>query len=148
MVNLILQNRQPIIYGDGNQSRCFSDVDDCIYCIDQLLTNKNIQGEIFNIGPDEGTVSINELFEIISNKLKYNQDAIYHEDRPNEVRHAICSADKSRKILKYQTKVSLDQSLDKVINYIKSKGPKKFNYNYNVEIINEKTPKTWREKTF
>ena len=30
MINLILQNRSPTIYGDGNQKRCFSDIDDCI----------------------------------------------------------------------------------------------------------------------
>ena len=42
MSNLMLQNRQPIIYGDGEQKRCFSDIDDCIYCLDKLITDKNI----------------------------------------------------------------------------------------------------------
>ena len=37
---------------------------------------------------------------------------------------------------------------DKVIKYIKDKGPKQFQYNYNLEIENEKTPKTWKEKLF
>ena len=40
MTNLILQKRNPIIYGDGNQKRSFSDIDDCIYCLDKLLLNK------------------------------------------------------------------------------------------------------------
>ena len=148
MANLILQNRRPIIYGDGNQTRCFSDIEDCIFCIDQLLTNKKITSQIFNIGPDEEFVTINKLFEEISNKLKFNQKPIFHKDRPNEVKHALCSADKSREILGYKTKVSLDKSLDKVINFIRKNGPKEFKYNYELEIINEHTPKTWKEKLF
>ena len=35
MINLMLQNRQPVIYGDGEQTRSFSDVNDCIFCIDK-----------------------------------------------------------------------------------------------------------------
>ena len=40
--------------------------------------------------------------------------------------------------------VILSDSLDKVIDYIKIKGPKKFVYNYDVKILNEKTPKSWK----
>jgi UDP-glucose 4-epimerase len=61
---------------------------------------------------------------------------------------ANCSADKAKKILDYKKNVSLDESLAKMIEYIKLKGPKKFQYNYGLEIINEKTPKTWIEKKF
>ena len=148
MVNLMLQNRNPIIYGDGNQTRCFSDAEDCIYCIDKLITDENIKSEIFNIGPDEESVTINKLFEIISNKMKFNKGPIYHTDRPNEVRHAVCSADKAREILGYKTTVSLNDSLEKVIKYIKNHGAKEFQYNYKVEILNENTPVTWSKKIF
>jgi len=148
MSNLMLQNRQPIIYGDGEQKRCFSDIEDCIYCLDKLMTDKDIVSQVVNIGPDEEFVTINELFKIISNKLKFNQEPKYFDDRPNEVKHATCSSDKARKLLNYKTSVSLEDSIDKVINYIKAKGTKKFKYNYNLEIENEKTPKTWKEKLF
>ena len=61
MINLMLQNRQPIIYGDGEQKRSFSDVDDCIYCIDKLATDPNIKSEIVNIGPGpENEITIND----------------------------------------------------------------------------------------
>ena len=148
MVNLMLQNKRPIIYGDGEQKRCFSDIDDCIYCLDKLITDKNVVSQVVNIGPDEELVSINQLFKIISNKLKFNQEPKYFADRPNEVKHATCSSDKARNLLKYKTTISLDQSIDKVIKYIQEKGTKKFKYNYILEIENEKTPKTWKEKLF
>jgi len=148
MINLMLQNRRPIIYGDGEQKRTFSDIDDCNYCLDKLLTDPSIKSEIVNIGPDEEFITINDLYEKLSNKLGFNQKPIFVDDRPNEVKHATCSADKARKILNYKTKINLDESLDKLINYIKKKGPKNFDYNYKIEINNEITPKTWTKKLF
>jgi UDP-glucose 4-epimerase len=148
MINLMLQKRRPIIYGDGNQKRTFSDIDDCIYCLDKLLTDNNIVSQIVNIGPDEEFISINELYRLLSNKLKFNLEPKYLEDRPNEVKEATCSSKKARKILGYKTSISLDESLDKIINYIVKKGPKDFQYNYPLEINNEKTPVAWKEKLF
>ena len=148
MINLILQNRQPTIYGDGMQKRSFSDIEDCIYCLDKLMTDPNIKSQIVNIGPDEDFITINELYSMISNKLKFNSDPIYRPDRPNEVKYATCSSDKARQVLGYSTSVKLDHSIDKLIDYIKKKGPKKFEYHYDLEIINDKTPKTWSEKIF
>ena len=50
--------------------------------------------------------------------------------------------------MNFKKSISLDESLSKMINFIKTNGPKKFKYNYELEIINEKTPKTWLEKNF
>jgi UDP-glucose 4-epimerase len=84
MINLMLQNRKPIIYGDGEQQRSFSDVDDCIYCIDKLATDPNIKNDIFNIGPGtDSVITINHLYELISNELQFNQKPIYKKKRVN-----------------------------------------------------------------
>jgi len=148
MINMMLQNRRPIIYGDGEQTRSFSDVYDCIYCLDKLTTDKNVVSEIFNIGPDENYMTINDLFKKISNIIKFNQEPIYYPDRPNEVKYSNCSADKARKILGYKTKFDVDKSLNKMVEYVKKNGPKKFNYNYKIEINNHLTPETWSKKIF
>ncbi len=148
MINLMLQNRRPIIYGDGEQKRCFSDIDDCIYCLDKLITDSSIVSEIVNIGPDEEFLTINELYKIISNKLQFNQGPIYTHERPNEVKHATCSADKARELLGYKTKVPLTVSIDRLIDFIKRNGTKEFKYNYMLEIDNENTPITWKNKLF
>jgi UDP-glucose 4-epimerase len=148
MINLMLQNRKPIIYGDGEQTRSFSDVNDCVFCIDKLATDKNIVSEIFNIGPDENYITINELFKKISNIIKFNKEPLYFKDRPNEIKYSNCSADKARKRLGYKTKFDVDTSLKNMFEFIKEKGPKRFIYNYDIEINNEKTPETWSKKIF
>ena len=148
MSNLMLQDRSPMIYGDGEQTRCFSDIVDCIYCLDKLITDKNIISETINIGPDEESISINEIFKKLANKIQFNKEPTYFADRPNEVKNAVCSSDKARKLLDYRTTVSLDESIDKVINYIKKTGTKDFTYNYKLEIENNQTPITWMKKLF
>ena len=147
MINLMLQNRQPIIYGDGEQKRSFSDVDDCIYCIDKLVRDPEIKNEIVNIGPGpDEMITVNELFKEISNQLKFNKNPIYMPERVNEVKDAICSSNKAIEKLGYKSNNNLKEVITKMINHIKQKGPKKFKYNYDLEIINEKTPETWKKK--
>jgi len=147
MINLMLQNRQPIIYGDGEQKRSFSDVDDCIYCIDKLATDPNITSQLVNIGPGpENELSVNELFKKLSNKLKFNQEPVYKPERVNEVRNAICSSSLAENLFKNKSNENIDSVLSDMIQFIKSKGPKKFNYDYEIEINNNLTPDTWSKK--
>ena len=126
MINLMIQNRQPIIYGDGKQKRCFSYVDDDLFCLKEMATSKKVLGQTINIGPDEEFITINELAEKIANQLQVNLNPRYMRGRPQEVIEATCSAEKARKLLNYKTKTSLDDGISKMIEYIKSKGPKKF----------------------
>ena len=146
MINRMLQGKAPIIYGDGEQTRCFSYIDDCLSCLIPMLDQKNLNHEIINIGPDEEFVTINKIAEICSNITGVNLSPIYKKDRPKEVKHATCSADKARNLLNYKTKVSLNEGIKKTFNYIKSRGVRPFDYNISLEIDNELTPSTWKNK--
>lgn len=148
MINLMLQGRQPIIYGDGLQQRCFSFVQDDVYCLEKLAFKDDVVGEIINIGPDEQTVTINELASTIANLLDFNLAPVYMAGRPQEVKFATCSADKARRLLGYKTQYTLEQGLLQMIDYIKKRGTKKFRYHLDLEIKNEMTPKTWANRIF
>ena len=145
-INRNLQNKPAIIYGDGNQKRCFSYIDDVIYCLEKLALDKKINKEIFNIGPDEEEVTINKIAEMVANETGFNGKPIYVSDRPKEVKFATCSADKSRELLNYKTKTNLKEAIIKTSKFIKDNGTKEFKYYLPVEIINEKTPETWVKK--
>ena len=146
-INRNLQNKPSIIYGDGNQKRCFSYIDDVIFCLEKLALEKKISKEIINIGPDEETITINELAKLVANETGYNGDPIHVPGRPLEVKEATCSSEKAKKILDYKTKTSLIDAIKLTTNYIKNKGTKKFLYNLPVEINSEITPETWTKKT-
>jgi len=145
-LNRMMQNKAPIIYGDGKQTRCFSYVDDCISCLIKMLDDKEVVGHVINIGPDEEFVTIKEVAEICANVTGFNKSFIYMKDRPQEVKHAVCSSNKARLMLKYKTTTSLKEGINKTYQYIKKQGPRPFNYHLNLEIINDKTPTTWKDK--
>lgn len=149
MINLMLQKRQPIIYGDGTQKRCFSFIYDDIDCLEKIAFQDNCSGEIINIGPDDEFITINELAITIADLLNFNLDPIYYAPgRPQEVYLATCSANKARNLLGYETKINLRDGLLKLIEYIDRRGPRKFRYHLDIEIQNDKCPKTWTEKHF
>jgi UDP-glucose 4-epimerase len=145
MINRNLQGKSAIVYGDGNQTRCFSYIDDCVYCLEKLAL-ENVVGEVVNIGPDEGTITINELVKLVATACNYNGSPLFFPDRPREVKNAICSSDKSRKLLNYKTTVSIETAVRHTADWIKSKGIADFDYSFPLEIINDKTPITWKDR--
>ena len=147
MLNRNLQGLPSIIYGDGKQTRCFSYIDDCVFGLVKMGVDPSIRSEIINIGPDEEVISINDLADMCANETGLNLSPIYYQcGRPLEVAHASCSSNKARKILQYETKTSVAEAIKKTADYIRKSGVKKFNYHLPLEIINEKTPRTWSEK--
>ena len=148
MINLMLQKRQPIIYGNGKQKRCFSFIQDDIDILAEFAFSQKAKGQIINIGPDDEFITINELANLIGNLLTFNVNPIYKKGRPKEVFLANCSANKARKLFKYKPQCTLKDGLKKMIEYIKQRGPRPFKYHLDLEIINELTPDTWKNKLF
>lgn len=148
MINLMLQGRQPVIYGDGAQKRCFSFVHDCVDPLVAMLNSQAVSGHVINIGPDDEYITINELFSTLSDLIGYSGTPVYMPGRPQEVREATCSADKARALLRYRPEVDLRSGLQSMIQHIRQRGPRPFNYHLNLEIINGLTPLAWRNRIF
>ena len=147
ILNRMLLGKAPIIFGDGNQKRCFSYIDDCIFSLEKMLDNPDVNQQIINIGPDEEFVTINEIVKICSNITGSNLEPIYRKERPREVKEATCSANKARKLLNYKTSTSLIKGIEKTFEYIKKRGAKEFDYTkLNLEIKNSLTPEVWLKK--
>lgn len=146
MINRMLQGKQPIIYGDGSQMRCFSFMQDVIDPLMVACETDVANGKVVNIGPDESFVTINQLAEVIASILQIDLDPIYMPGRPQEVKHANCSADLARKLLGYETKTTLAQGLIQLVDYIMMRGPKEFEYHLPLEFVTDKTPRTWVDR--
>jgi UDP-glucose 4-epimerase len=149
MMNRMLQGKQPIIYGDGNQQRCFSFIDDCLSCLVKMGFQKDVTGEVINIGPDEQPITINELAEEIGNVVGFGPvKPLYMPGRPQEVKIALCSSKKARKLLGYQTKTKLMAGLKKMAKAMIERGPREFKYHLPIEIQRDYCPKTWTDRVF
>ena len=147
MANLMLQDRPPFIYGDGEQVRCFTDVRDILPLYLQMLDDDR-HGYVLNIGPDEEFVTINHLAFELAEIIGCPHEAIYLEDRPQEVKEAVCSSDLAREMFGYETKYTLRHTLKTLVLWIKTRRPKPFRYHLPLEIVNERTPSTWAKRRF
>lgn len=148
MMNRMLQNKHPIIYGDGQQQRCFSYIDDCLWCLMEMATADNVVGHTINIGPDEQPVTINELYRTIAQVVGWEGFPMYVKGRPQEVRVALCSSEKARRMLGYETKVSLADGLRRMAVWMNERGTRPFDYHLPLEIVSDKTPETWTKRLF
>ena len=147
MANLMIQGRPPFIYGDGEQMRCFTDVRDIDYLYVQMLDDPR-HGYTVNIGPDEEFVTINHLARELAEVIGSPNEAIYLEDRPQEVKEAVCSSDLVREMFGHQTLYTLRETLETLVEYIRKSGTKPFKYHIPLEIVTDKTPSTWAKKRF
>ena len=148
MINLMLQGRQPIVYGDGEQKRCFSFIKDVVTPLERMVNDSAVVGEVINVGPDEEFITINQLVATIAELLDFPLKPVYMPGRPQEVQHATCSADKARRLLGYKTTTSLREGLREMITYVRKRGVKPFRYHIDLEIISDLTPKAWRDRLF
>ena len=148
MINMMLQGRQPIIYGNGTQRRCFSFIEDDLPVLTRLAFEDDLLGEVINIGPDEEFVTINGLAKTIADLLEFELRPTYMPGRPQEVELANCSADKARRMLGYTTQYTLRAGLERTIDWIAAKGPRPFEYHLPLEIANGRCPETWARRLF
>lgn len=148
MANLMLQGRPPIIYGDGEQKRCFSFIEDCLSCLVSMGLDAACAGQTINIGPDEEFVTIRYVAKVLKALTNFEGEPLHVPPRPQEVKFATCSADKARRLLGYRTTTGLHDGLASVVDHIRKVGPRRFRYHLDLEIRNELTPKTWAERLF
>ena len=107
-------NGQPIlVYGDGEQTRAFSDIKYYMKPFDKLLTD--CDNEIFNIGADK-YFTLNEVAKTvqeIGKKYGYEVPIEYGEPR-HEVKHAYCNHDKAKNLLKFKDDTKLEELIDSI----------------------------------
>lgn len=112
-------NEPLTVHGDGLSMRDFIYVEDFCEAVDKALhadINK-IKGEVINVGSGKAH-SINEIADIITDKLKTPKSLIQHiGDRPGQVFKHISSTEKAKKLLDWEAKISFLDGLDKAIEW-------------------------------
>ena len=112
----IMKNQRPIVYGNGEQTRDFTDVENIVNA--NLLALKSRATGIFNIACGK-RISLNEIIALLNKILNKNIKPIYQSARKGDIKHSLADISKARKILKYQPKIGLEEGLKKTIEFIK-----------------------------
>ncbi len=119
-IDLALENKDLTVYGEGNQTRDFTYVDDMIRAFLTMGAHKDAIGEAVNFGTGVD-VSINDIAEKIQKYSGTNPKIVHIEKRLAEVGKLLCDASKAKKLFGWEPKIDIDEGLKRNIAWVKEK---------------------------
>jgi UDP-N-acetylglucosamine 4-epimerase len=120
-VSRLLKGESCVIYGDGENTRDFTYVDNVINGVVKvvLVESKNVAGKIFNIACGE-SVSVNELYKIISTKLGISFDANHVPPRQGEIKSSLADVSEARNNFAYRPTISVEEGVNLTVSWYKN----------------------------
>jgi nucleoside-diphosphate-sugar epimerase len=119
-ISTLLSNERPVIYGDGEQSRDFTYIDNVVAANLKAATAKEASGKVINVANGQ-RITLNELLAELKDLTgKHDVTAEYFEPRVGDVRHSLADITLAREFLGYESKVELREGLQRTIDWWKS----------------------------
>ncbi|MGB9630171.1 MAG: SDR family oxidoreductase [Thermodesulfobacteriota bacterium] len=119
-IDALLNGRAPVIYGDGEQSRDFTYIDNVIQANLLAMEAEKLNGEVINVACGE-RISLNQLLDLLKKILGSRISPIYEEARKGDVKHSLADIQKAKQILGYEPQVGIHTGLSKTIEYFQKK---------------------------
>jgi len=119
-ITRILRNQNPVIFGDGEQSRDFTHVANVVLANMLALEKKELRGEVFNVACGE-RITVNSLASEINEVLGKNIAPVHEKPRPGDIRHSFADISKAREMLKYVPKIKFREGLERTIPWYKGR---------------------------
>jgi nucleoside-diphosphate-sugar epimerase len=118
-ISALLTGERPVIYGDGEQSRDFTYIDNVVSANLKAAESAKGLGQVINIANGE-RISLNQLLqELISITGKYGVTADFQPPRAGDVKHSLADISRARELLGYEPLVGLRTGLEKTISWWK-----------------------------
>ena len=115
-VTSILKNKPPTIYGDGQQSRDFTYIDNVVDANLLAAAVKKTNGEVVNIACGK-SVTVNEMIDMINKITGKKVKPIYTDPRPGDVKHSLADISVAKKLLGYKPKIDFEHGLELAIDW-------------------------------
>jgi UDP-glucose 4-epimerase len=141
-MNQILQGRPMTIFGDGEQTRAFSYIDDVAPLMAEAIDTPGAWNEIFNVGADEAC-TLNELARRVAAAMEVEAH-IEHLPARLEVMHAQSSHAKIRHVFGDRRRTSLDAGLGLMAQWVRARGPRVSTPFGGIEVTRN-LPAAWRQ---
>jgi len=115
-VTSILKDAPPTIYGDGEQSRDFTYVDNVVEANLLAARAKQTKGEVINIACGE-TITVNAIIDMINKIVGKNVKPTYLPSRKGDVKHSLADITQAKKLIGFKPVVSFKDGLKKAIEW-------------------------------
>jgi len=117
-ITQMLQGEQPIILGDGTQSRDFTYVDNVVHA--NMLACKaaagDVAGGVFNVAAGQ-RIDLNETFRVLKKLTGYRGDVQYGPERAGDVKHSLADMSRAKQRLGYKVQVDFEEGLRRTIEW-------------------------------
>lgn len=121
-VTTILKGQSPTVYGDGEQSRDFTYIENVVQAnLCACAAPKEAAGQLFNTACGAQT-SINDLAHMIMTTLDMNMPLHYEPARIGDVKNSLADISKARRLLGYEPLVPFKEGLERTITWYKKQG--------------------------
>ena len=117
-VSRVLNGDPPIIYGDGEQTRDFTYIDDIVAGNLALLDTDAADGEVLNVG-SSGNISINELADHVIEEVGSDLERVHEDAKEADARHTQADVSKARELIGYEPKTDIREGVSQFIGWYK-----------------------------
>lgn len=119
-ISTLLRGEQPVIYGDGEQSRDFTFISNVVDANMLAAESAEAVGQVMNVATGN-RATLNELLDALK-KITGREDAQaeYREARVGDVRHSLADISLARRLLGYEPRVGLEEGLRQTIEWFKT----------------------------
>jgi len=120
-ITLMLSGKQPTIYGNGEQSRDFTYIDNAVEA--NLLACKasatQAAGRVFNVATGR-QVTLNETFKLLQPLTSYRGSVAYEKERGGDIQHSLADISLAEQHLGYKPKVNFEDGLQRTVEWYRS----------------------------
>jgi len=115
-ISAALNGKRPVIYGDGEQTRDFTHVDDVVRANVLAMENGPIGHDVFNISTGNAT-SVNNLLDVVCRVCGTEADPEHRKPREGDIRHSVLGIEKARKALGYEPGPDLESGIRETVKW-------------------------------
>ncbi|MCK4752486.1 MAG: SDR family oxidoreductase [Planctomycetes bacterium] len=115
-VTAILKDKPPTIYGDGEQSRDFTHIDNVVHANLLAARAEHTQGQTVNIACGQAT-TVNEIIDMINDIVGKTVKPNYVDSRPGDVKHSLADIGLAKEVIGYEPVVQFKQGLESAIHW-------------------------------
>jgi nucleoside-diphosphate-sugar epimerase len=119
-ITLVLKGESPTIFGDGEQSRDFTYIDNIVQGNILAATSGQGGGEAFNVACGE-RLTVNALLAAVNGVLGTSVEAVHAEPRPGDIKHSTADFGKARRVLGFEPRVPFLEGLRRTVEWYKNK---------------------------
>jgi UDP-glucose 4-epimerase len=117
-IDAALRRNRPIVYGDGEQSRDFTYVDNVVEANLLACLAEGVDGMVFNVGTG-GRHTLNDLLSSISAIVGHQVEPEYANARVGDVRHSQAGIEKARRFLGFEPRANFQEGLERTVDWFR-----------------------------